>query len=742
MAFSASNLSISLEFDLTNAPKDFTLTDATDYSAETYSDIYGLLKAIAPSGTQFYNNTNYASPDIDYNSSPTSAALGSLPLVSSLVETGTYQFTYTVKLVDMLQSHTIISNDSGAKTFTINGNYATQILSSTAANWECVDAVTTALTIVSATYSASTGLTTVTINETLGALTALAQFQFTVDVIFSKNFSQSYTYESPSVCLNWVNDECCSSMTITDVTVYPDDATVTRLHTVHYPDGMVTPIADVTSPLQEFTITPIWTGTWTDTFTADIEAENGIISIVDEIRGVKEHKVTGSDGLCQVYACMQNMSDKYTAYLTTAPQKALEMQKYITQASAAFMAYTVGKKCGETDYEQYLENIVNIAASCDCGCDCGDCADGTPTQVVGCCENVGSSDFTILIISTNGSLTISSNTVGDTTTFDIEINSTWLNTQIANIFAATSIGELSDVDVTTAVPATGQTLVWNNGTGKWERSTVQVELLQLTDVDDTGLADEMILYYDAGTQTFKFRLETAPSIAACTDVSLLAPASGQILKYNGTDWTNQDNNLSTMMDVNTTGRVDGSGLEWDTGTSKWIMTTLKKTLASLDDCDIDDTNPLTDLDRLQYNEAGTIKWNNVPIPTFVDTSVTYNTDYYGDVGTIFDFGYSYDPITNEVTLRGGVRNDTGGAVAGPVTLLTLPISYAPAAEIPFLCTVGYGAINAVAFGRVSSGGVMSIFYYIDPSNPSLGNISGIPAGDIALSTTIKYQKTP
>lgn len=742
MAFSASNLSISLEFDLTNSPKDFTLTDASDYSAETYSDILGLLKAVAPSGTQFYNNTSYESPDIDYNISPTSAALGSLPLVSSLVETGTYQFTYTVKLVNMLQSHTIISNDSGAKTFTINGNYATQILSATAANWECVDVATTALTIVSATYSASTQLTTVTINETLGALTALAQFQFTVDVIYSKTFSQAYTYESPSVCLNWVNDECCSSMTITDVTVYPDDADVTRLHTVHYPDGMVTPIADIESPLQELTITPIWTGTWTDTFTADIEADNGIIGIIDAIRGVKEHKVTGSDGLCQVYACMQNMSDKYTAYLVTAPQKALEMQKYITQASAAFMAYTVGKKCGETDYETYLENIVNIAASCDCGCDCADCADGTPTQVVGCCENVGSSDFTILIISTNGSLTISSNTVGDTTTFDIEIDSTWLTTEVNALIAAASINDLDDVDTTNIAAATGQVLVWNNGTELWERGAVQVELVQLVDVDDTGLADEMILYYDAGTQTFKFRLETAPSIATCTDVSLLAPANGQILKFNGTDWANQDNNLSDMMDVNTAGRVDGSGVEWDTGTSKWIMSTLKKTLASLDDVDIDDTVPLNDFDRLQYNEAGSIKWNNVPIPTFIDTSVTYATDFYGDVGTIFDFGYSFDPITNEVTLRGGIRNDTGGAVAGPVNLLTLPASMAPAAEVPFLCTVGYGATNAMAFGRVSSGGIMTIFFYNDPSNPSTGNISGIPAGNIALSTTIKYQKTP
>ena len=157
----------------------------------------------------------------------------------------------------MLQSVTIVSNDSGAKTFTLNGNYVSLIQAASAANFECVDSVTTALTIVSATYSSGTGLTTVTIGETLGVLTLLAQFQWTVDREYSQSFSQSYTYETPSVCINWISDECCSSMTITDLTTYASGATVTRLHTVSYPIGISPAPADITSPLQEFTISPI-----------------------------------------------------------------------------------------------------------------------------------------------------------------------------------------------------------------------------------------------------------------------------------------------------------------------------------------------------------------------------------------------------------------------------------------------------------------------------------------------------
>jgi len=80
MAFSASQFLIELGFDLTNSPKDFTLTDNTVYTGETYTDVLGNLRALDPSGSQFYNNTSYSTPDITLSVSNTSATLGSLPL--------------------------------------------------------------------------------------------------------------------------------------------------------------------------------------------------------------------------------------------------------------------------------------------------------------------------------------------------------------------------------------------------------------------------------------------------------------------------------------------------------------------------------------------------------------------------------------------------------------------------------------------------------------------------------------
>jgi len=731
MAFSDSNLTIGVGFDLTNSPKDFNLTDNTDYSDLTYSDISGVLRAVDPSGSQFYNNTDYSDPDIDYNVSDTSAALGSLPLdTDSLVKTGTYQFTYSVRIYDMLQSLTIVSNDSGAKTFTVSGNQVALIQAASAANWECVDAVTTALTIISATYSSSTQLTTVTVDETLGSLTALAQFQWTVDRDYSRLISQAYSYETPSVCLNWVSDECCSSMTITDVTTYFSGATVTRLHTVSYPIGITPAPADLTSPLQEFSITPIWTGTWVDIFTADISATNGIITITDSVRGVKEHNVASDESLCQAYTCLANMSAKYNSFLVTAPQKAMDMSKFIDQASIAFMAYTVGKKCGQSDYASHLQAIFTIADSCGCGCSsCNDCSN-TPTQVVGCCENVGSSDYTIVIQSTGGSLTVSSNTVGDTTTFELSVTGSWLTTQINNAIGAASIGDLSDVDVSTASPATGQVLVWNQGTGKWERSTAQVSLLELTDVDDTGLADEMIMYYDAGTQTFKFRLETALALEDLTDVTITAIATNDILKWNGSAWVNVDNFLSLLTDVNTTGIADGSALEWDTATSKWIIFTPKKTLESLDDVEI---TGIADGDRFQYN-TGT-GWSNKPLPAFTYGSASFAAGYGATLAGFHDFGYAIDVITNEITIRGAISNSNGASVTA-ITPVTLPVGYRPQQTIPFHCTVGGGVANAIAIGEIQTDGDVVIYSYYAPATGILTD--GIPAGAILFSPSVKF----
>jgi hypothetical protein len=516
-------------------------------------------------------------------------------------------------------------------------------------------------------------------------------------------------------------------MTITDLTAYPSGSSVTRLHTVSYPTGMLVPEADVVSPLQTFSISPIWTGTWVNVFIADVELSNGIIEVIDELRSVKRFTVSASQGLCEVYSCLTNMATKYAAYLTSAPNKALEMAKFINQASAAYMAYTVGKKCGKDDYAQYLEIIKAVAAECGCGCDdCGPCDDQTPTQVVGCCQNASGSGNTILIISTDGSITISANTVGDTTTFDIEINGAFVTNLAEQAIAAASINDLSDVNTGNISAANGQVLVWSSGTSRWVRGSAVSSLVGLSDVDDTGLADGMILYYDNATQTFKFRLETTPDLEDLGDVTITTIQNGQIIKWNGSAWVNVNNTYRLLGDVNDSGLANGNAFKWDSGTSRFIPFAPKLTLASLDDVA---ASAVGVNNRLIYN-SGTALWDGVGIPTV--SSLTFSSPTY-TAGTTVGFsnaGAFYDRITDMVTLVGVITNSGGAVGTTPVWLATVPPAMVPLVEVPFTCHVGIGSTTFLAMGYIGAGtGTINISKYY-AAGGAITN--GIPAGGICL----------
>ena len=716
-------LGIELNFTL-GTTNTATLTDTSNYAAETYSDLYGNLRAIAPNGTQFYNNTSWVSPTIDYNSSPTSASFP-LPLVNGVVQTGIYTWIYTVRLVDQLQSFLIVSNDSPAKTFTINGNYVSQI--NAGANFECVDSSTTSLTIVSATYSSTTGLTTVTIGETLGTLTALAQFQFTLTTDYSQTFTQNYTYVSPSVCISVNVDNCCSTLTLTDITAYLSGAIVTRLHTISYPQGMVTPIADIESPLQEVTVTPIWTGTWTDVFTATISGSQGIINISDSVRGVQSFAVTNDQYDCQISACLQAVVNRYSASILSAPSQTADIGKYLLQALGVVSAYQLAKKCGDANATDFLNDIKAIVKDCGCDCGCDNCADDTPTQVVGCCQTVGSSTNTILMTSSDGSITIDATTVGSTTTFDVIVDSTWFVTNFNNNFATKTIDDLSGVVLTS--PTTGQSFVYN-GTN-WVNGTAQLSLLGLTDVATTP-TNGQVVYWNSGTGKFQFKTIATPAISNLSDVSLTSIQNGQILKYvsGSSNWQNTYNDFSTLRDVNVSGIANNQSVKWDSGTSKYIPYTPTTALTGLTDVDIT-TASLQQSDLLMYDNASS-KWINQAKATFVvESNASFNAGVFDNSVTgYYQVAIKYNVIDGSKVIR-GVADNLAGAGVAQTTIFTIANSaYFPSAEVPFIVTGGLGVVPTIVGGSISTTGVVSVAWYIEPTTGV--RTAGYPAGDIDL----------
>lgn len=723
----SSNLTIGVEFDLTASPKAFTVTDLFDYTALLgYADVFGNIKATGPTGVQYHNNISWVTPDIDIASSPDSAALP-LPLNSDGdVLPGTHTYIYSVRVVDEVNQIAIISNDVAAKTITVAGDFRPQI--ATGSVFSVEDGGSTSITPTGvATYNASTNQTTFVIAETLGVLSVNAILQYTYTNNYQKTFTVSFTYEQPEICINITYDQCCTSVTFSDETAYPEGATVTRLHTVRYP--LSNPLkANLTSPLQTFISSPAWTGTYTDLFVADIEVESGILTIIDEATNTKEFKVKTTAELCQIATCVEYIANKYNRQLTEQPTAAIETGKQYLNAIGLVTAYNLAIECDNTDdATDFLGKIKEIAVTCGCtDCDCEDCSDGTSVQVVGCCDNVAYTSNTVVLDSPDSSITITSNTVGDTTTFSIIVNQSQLNTFVSTYVATLSINALADVDTATIPPTVGQSLIWN-GTN-WIPGIPSMSLPDLTDVDPALAPTNLqILRYETASGLWKAYTLAGASVATLTDVTLTGLAANNILKYNGSIWVNVANTYALLSDVNTSGITDGDSFKWDAGTSKFIRYVPVTTLNSLTDVVI---TGVANSDRIIYDGAN---WINIAQPTWISTGMTFNagagmTNGYAGYA---DFEFQIDAITGFRTLRGAIDN-SGGAQAGPLTLVTLDAAMWPTAgNIPFVCTVGIGGTPSLAFGEISAAaGTVAIHYYIAPATGIV--TSGIPAGAIVF----------
>lgn len=110
-----------------------------------------------------------------------------------------------------------------------------------------------------------------------------------------------------------------------------------------------------------------------------------------------------------------------------------------------------------------------------------------------------------------------------------------------------SIGQLSDVDVATAVPQDGQALVWNQGQGRWQPGDVAAQggggggattFLGLTDTPTsyTGFTNSFVTVNAQGTGISFSQTPGSINVLSDVDTSTTTPVAGQVLKWNGTNW--------------------------------------------------------------------------------------------------------------------------------------------------------------------------------------------------------------
>lgn len=177
----------------------------------------------------------------------------------------------------------------------------------------------------------------------------------------------------------------------------------------------------------------------------------------------------------------------------------------------------------------------------------------------------------------------------------------FVNSFITGTAPANSLESLSDVAINPLTLLTGQVLTWN-GPNDWTNSYVSYNqltnkpvlapvatagtLASLTDVNTTGLANNYMLLYDAGTSKWI----TVPSasggnsLATLSDVNVSTESANQIFYYDGATlkWQNIDlpvlakaiQSITSLKDVSTT-IVPNGYLQWNSlGNSVQFVTTI------------------------------------------------------------------------------------------------------------------------------------------------------------------------
>ena len=449
-------------FSLNLSPKKIKFTDTTDYSGQGSfpSWVKGCLTFTGPSGV-FYNNTDFNNPDILPGT--TDFILKNLPINSQgNVIQGNYKVDYRIRV-----SNSYISDVTGLNEITIPFLDLTEDLVPGFV-FNVLDGLAPGAYIIQSSQFIG-GNTVLTTTQNLGGVESGITISY---FTYSNNsFEYEYCYDSPVVQIEPNIDCDCSILVSRDVTNYNIEAcgvtiqpsVLNRSHKVIAPRGAngQPVIYDIESSLPTITVNPIWTKTWTTTITTYLEYTLPTGLIIEMFTyGQDEYMVDCSEGLCCVYSCMANLRNKYESYLQTNPSRAAEFFPKLFRMTTAWMLYSAAHSCGDfANKAKYLTEIINIAKSENCECCSED--DGLPVQIVPLCGVSGGSGGTVVVTTCGNGITVTSNTVGFTTTYNVCLDLSILNANIANYLTSNplALGSLSDVTITSA--QAGQTLVFN-----------------------------------------------------------------------------------------------------------------------------------------------------------------------------------------------------------------------------------------------------------------------------------------
>ena len=148
-----------------------------------------------------------------------------------------------------------------------------------------------------------------------------------------------------------------------------------------------------------------------------------------------------------------------------------------------------------------------------------------------------------------------------------------------------SVGDLSDVDITSAAPTNGQALIWDNAGSKFvpgdsfsqsdfDTAFGLKSVGDLSDVNTSGITGSQVLAWDAVAS--EFIAATPVSVIndlGDVDTTSVAPTSGQVLKWSGSVWAPADDTIAATLgsigNVNTTGVANNDLLYYNNSANEW-----------------------------------------------------------------------------------------------------------------------------------------------------------------------------
>lgn len=418
------------DFNLSAAPPDWLLTDTTDYTTFglVAANVKGNFKLTAPNGI-IHDNTNFATPDTDLGAGDDDYTQA-LPLDSNNeVLEGTYAWQYTIQV-----TRNLTNVDQGNRAFSIGGNRVDDIVQAgtitidgstgndgtyTVSGTPIFNGVDTVITVVEAIPSAIVD----------GTLVYLLVNTGTFNYCFEEpTVSITITIDCPSSQLE-SKDESNYTATCGSTQLIP--VSITRTHTVIYPQGIQPQPANIVSSADTITVTPIYTKAWQTTISTDLVYQNSDGLFINvTVTGQRTAIVDCDVNLCALSDCLQVLVNNYKIALRENYATVARSQEFVMKAYGYYMLYSIAIACGEIDEAcVYLAELKALVAAAGCTCSCGSNS-ADPIQVVPIYGISGGTGNTSVVTTTLNGITVSAVTVGTTTTYTLSLDYTLISSNL------------------------------------------------------------------------------------------------------------------------------------------------------------------------------------------------------------------------------------------------------------------------------------------------------------------------